>query len=347
MEELQSEGTSIHELNTEIGDLLLQIQEVITGLGLRIKQKVVQTANVLCMLHLLVFVAIFLYVGFYYTFMPTASFITPVHFHYRKLSHSVSSFPVSNFSLLMSNKKQVMTPGQPYHITLDLEMPESPTNMELGMFLVKMSCYSHDGQTVDSSMQTTMLHYRSYLLQTLETLMLLPLMLMGVIEQKQHVLVELYSSYIDSSYKPATGAVIEIHSQRVQIYKAQLYIHAHFSGIRYVLYYFPFTSAVVGVMTNFMFLTGIILVGFVQDSSLWTRLFLHLNKPNMRRDDIQGNAYQYERNTHCTEAKTHLSDPSNIRPSGIEDSSSDKMEGNFNAEVKETAKTNDLSDLYD
>lgn len=83
MEELQSEGTSIHELNTEIGDLLLQIQEVITGLGLRIKQKVVQTANVLCMLHLLVFVAIFLYVGFYYTFMPTASFITPVHFHYR------------------------------------------------------------------------------------------------------------------------------------------------------------------------------------------------------------------------------------------------------------------------
>ncbi|KAF5900251.1 seipin-like isoform X2, partial [Clarias magur] len=146
-----------------------------------------------------------------------------------------------------------------------------------------------------------MLHYRSYLLQTLETLMLLPLMLMGVIEQKQHVLVELYSSYIDSAYKLATGAVIEIHSQRVQIYKAQLYIHAHFSGVRYVLYYFPFTSAVVGVMTNFMFLTGIILIGFVQDSSLWTRLFFGVwNKPNVRRDDMQGNAYQCERNTRCT-----------------------------------------------
>lgn len=44
-----------------------------------------------------------------------------------------------------------------------------------------------------------MLHYRSYLLQTLETLILLPLMLMGVTEQKQHVLVEIYSSYVDSS----------------------------------------------------------------------------------------------------------------------------------------------------
>lgn len=47
-----------------------------------------------------------------------------------------------------------MTPGQPYQITLDLEMPESPTNMELGMFLVKMSCYSNDGLILDVSMQT-------------------------------------------------------------------------------------------------------------------------------------------------------------------------------------------------
>lgn len=83
MADLNTEGPSTHELNTEIEDLLRQIHQVITGLGLRIKQKVVQTANVLCMLQLLVFVAIFLYVSFYYTFMPTASFATPVHFHYR------------------------------------------------------------------------------------------------------------------------------------------------------------------------------------------------------------------------------------------------------------------------
>lgn len=51
-----------------------------------------------------------------------------------------------------------MTPDQPYQITLDLEMPESPTNMELGMFLVKMSCYSLDGQTVGASMRTVGMH---------------------------------------------------------------------------------------------------------------------------------------------------------------------------------------------
>ncbi|XP_026774069.1 BSCL2 lipid droplet biogenesis associated, seipin, like [Pangasianodon hypophthalmus] len=345
MEDLNTEGPSIHELNTEIGDLLLQFHKVITGLGLRIKQKVVQTASVLCMLQLLIFVAIFLYVSFYYTFMPTASFVTPVHFYYRTVSDSVCSFPVANFSLLNNGKKQVMTPGQPYQITLDLEMPESPTNMELGMFLVKISCYSYDGQTVHASKQATMLHYRSYLLQTLETLTLLPLMLMGVIEQKQHVPVELYSSYVDSSYKPTVGAVIEIHSQQVQIYKAQLYIHAHFSGIRYVLYHFPFTSAVVGVMSNFMFLSMIILIGFVQNSSLWPHLrFGKWNKPRERREDILEDTYQCERNTHseenCTGTKTHLLDPSEIRSSDIMDSSSDKMEESiFDTEVKEMVKT--------
>ncbi|KAK2838661.1 hypothetical protein Q7C36_013475 [Tachysurus vachellii] len=320
MEDLNAEGPIIHELNTEISNLLLQIHKVITELGLKIKEKVVQTANVLFMLQLMIFVAIFLYISFYYTFMPTASLVTPVHFHYRMFSECVCSFPVANFSLLR-NKKQVMTPGQLYKITLDLEMPESPTNIELGMFLVKMSCYSHDGQTVDASLHTTMLHYRSYLLQTLETLMLLPLMLMGVIEQKQHVLVELYSAYVDSSYNPAIGAVIEIHSQQVQIYKAQLYIHAHFSGIRYVLYHFPFASAVVGVMSNFMFLGVIILIGFVQDSTLWPYLHFNAwNEPIERIADIPE-----DRNTqeNCAGAKRHLLDPSGS--SDIMDSSSDKM----------------------
>lgn len=83
MENMSAERPVIHELNSEISDLLLQIHKVVTELALRIKEKVMQTAEVLCMLQLLIFVAIFLYVSFYYTFMPSASFITPVYFYYR------------------------------------------------------------------------------------------------------------------------------------------------------------------------------------------------------------------------------------------------------------------------
>jgi len=46
---------------------------------------------------------------------------------------------------------QVMTYGQPYQISLELEMPESPANQEQGMFLVKISPYSKTNQIVDIS----------------------------------------------------------------------------------------------------------------------------------------------------------------------------------------------------
>lgn len=40
--------------------------------------------------------------------------------------------------------------GQPYRVSLELEMPESPVNEQLGMFMVKMSCYTKDGTIVST-----------------------------------------------------------------------------------------------------------------------------------------------------------------------------------------------------
>lgn len=40
--------------------------------------------------------------------------------------------------------------------------------------------------------------------------------------------------YVCGQYAPSVTAVIEILSDKVQIYSSHLYIHAHFTGIRYV-----------------------------------------------------------------------------------------------------------------
>lgn len=104
-----------------------------------------------------------------------------------------------------------------------------------------------------------MLRYRSGLLRTLGTLLFLPAFLSGAIEQKQVLEVELFSDYTDDpvsgalhalvqikqnkptvihffftmfQYAPSVTAVIEILSNKVQIYSSQLYVHAHFTGIR-------------------------------------------------------------------------------------------------------------------
>ncbi|XP_010221154.1 PREDICTED: seipin, partial [Tinamus guttatus] len=167
----------------------------------------------------------------------------------------------------------VMMYGQLYRISLDLELPESPANRDLGMFMVSMSCYTKGGRVVATSARSAMLHYRSGLLRTLDTLLFSGLFLSGFAEQKQTVEVELYSDYREDSYAPTVGAVLEIQSKRIQLYGAQLRIHAHFTGWRYLLYNFPVTSALLGIASNFAFLSVIVLFSYLQWvwGSVWPR----------------------------------------------------------------------------
>ncbi|XP_016132939.1 BSCL2 lipid droplet biogenesis associated, seipin, like isoform X4 [Sinocyclocheilus grahami] len=258
MEEFDSEDSGVQDVGPQINGLLVQILETMSVPLVRIRQKLLEMAILICVILLVFWVALFLYGSFYYSFIPTANFITPVYFFYSRTDcpsphHSVCSFPVANVSLLKNGKHQVMTYGQPYRITLELEMPESPANRELGMFLVKMTPYSKAGQIVDISARSA-----------LGTVVFSPMLLTGASEQKQSVIVELYSEFKDDSYNPTVGAIIEIHSQHIQIYRAHLYVFAHFTGIRYLLYRFPLISALIGVMSNFTFLSLIIVLSFLQ-----------------------------------------------------------------------------------
>lgn len=267
-EELSSEDSGVQDAGPQIRGLVVEILQMMSVLLIWMRQKALEVAIIICVILLVFWVALFLYGSFYYSFMPTANFIAPVNFFYRtdcpSPHHPMCSFPTANVSLLKSGKHQVMTYGQPYQITLELEMPESPTNQQLGMFLVTITPYSKAGQIIGVSSRSAMLHYRSSLLQTLGTLVFSPMFLSGMSEQKQSVTVELFSEFKDDSYKPIVGAMLEIHSPNIQIYKANLYIFAHFTGIRYLLYQFPLISTLMGVMTNFAFLSLIIVLSFLQ-----------------------------------------------------------------------------------
>ncbi|XP_062454872.1 seipin isoform X2 [Rhea pennata] len=250
------------------GPLLQWAQEAGSMLLLRVRRTVLQTAILFCVALLLLWVSVFLYGSFYYSYMPTVSFVSPVHYSFRTDCSSpgpeLCSFPTANISLVKGNRDKVMMYGQLYRISLELELPESPVNQELGMFMVAMTCYTKGGRAVASSARAAMLHYRSGLLRTLDTLAFAGLFLSGFAEQKQTVEVELYSDYREDSYAPTVGAVLEIQSKRIQLYGAQLRIHAHFTGLRYLLYNFPITSALLGVASNFAFLSVIVLFSYLQ-----------------------------------------------------------------------------------
>lgn len=262
-----------------IGQVLVKIQYAVFIAMSRARQRLVQLSIVFSFVFLLLWIAAFLYGTFYYSYMPQATFSAPVNYYYRTDCESPASFlcsyPMANISLIR-NKKHALTFGQPYRMSLQLEMPDSPTNRELGMFMIKTTCFSQDGEQVASSARSgkhqlsasssrfSILRYRSDLLRTLGTLLFLPAFLTGAAEQKQVLEVELFSDFTDNPYAPSVTAVIEIMSSKVQIYSSDLYIHAHFSGIRYLLYYFPVISAIVGVSSNFIFLSFIFIFSYMR-----------------------------------------------------------------------------------
>ncbi|XP_040904112.1 seipin-like isoform X2 [Toxotes jaculatrix] len=275
-----------------LGRVLLRLQDAVAMAMFSIRRRVIQGFVVFSVVLLLLLLAAFLYGSFYYSYMPRAAFSTPVHYYYRTDCESPASFlcsyPVANVSL-MRNKKHVLTFGQAYRITLQLEMPESPANEELGMFMIRTTCFSRDGGHIASSSRSSMLRYRSELLRTLGTLLFLPAFLIGATEQKQVLEVELFPDYTDDPYAPSNTAVIEILSNKVQIYSSQLYIHAHFTGIRYLLFYFPVLSALVGVSSNFIFLSVLFILSYM-------RLLMRVEwKPEQIRTD--GPVSEREKNT--------------------------------------------------
>ncbi|XP_033927750.1 seipin [Melopsittacus undulatus] len=221
-----------------------------------------------CAALLLLWASLFLYGTFYYSYVPTVAFVRPVHYAFRTDCGSpgpeLCSFPTANVSLLGGNREKVLLYGQLYRISLELELPESPVNRALGMFMVTITCYGAGGRPLATAARPAMLHYRSRLLRTLDTVAFALLFLSGFAEQKQTVEVELYSQYREDSYEPTVGAVLEIQSKRIQLYRAQLRVHAHFTGLRYLLYHFPVTSAVLGVAGNFALLSLLLLAGYLQ-----------------------------------------------------------------------------------
>ncbi|XP_061461939.1 seipin [Rhineura floridana] len=271
------------------GPFLLWAQEVVMLLMLRVRRTVLQTAILLCVLLLLLWISIFLYGSFYYSYMPTVSYVSPVHYQFRTdCGHpgpELCSFPVANVSFIKDSRDRVLMYGQPYRISLELELPESLVNQNLGMFMVVISCYTKGGRIISSSARSAMLHYRSNLLQILDTLAFASFFLSGFSEQKQTVEVELYSDYKEDSYTPTIGAVIEIQTTKIQIYGAHLRIHAHFTGLRYLLYNFPVTSAILGVASNFTFLSVIVLFSYLQWlwGSMWPRESLSLQLSGRER----------------------------------------------------------------
>lgn len=212
--------------------------------------------------------SVFLYTSFYFTYMPDESITWPMNFHYQSCQDrpGICSNPYAIISVTDPTRGSVLARGQKYRVVVDIEMPESPTNQRIGMFLINMSMRTHSGQILRKSSRSTMLRYRSSLLHTISTVTFSPLLLYGIQEEKQMVTVELFSQYEEDPVTPLSDVHVELESRFVELYGAQLRIHAIFSGLRYLMYHYPLVSAAMGIGICMVFLSAVVIFSWYQFS---------------------------------------------------------------------------------
>nr|CAH0111538.1 unnamed protein product [Daphnia galeata] len=214
----------------------------------------------------ILWLSVFIYVTFYYSYVPAISHIRPVHLEFNSCQDAlgVCSNPSANVTL--THQRQLLQSNQPYNIIIDLELPESEANKQLGMFMVQVTLTGKNGKFIAISKRSAMLRYKSWILHFLGTVMFSPAMLLGpIMEEKQILKVEMFSEFLEAPDNPVTNVKVEIESRWVQLYSAKLRIQAEFVGLRYFMFYWPTISATIGVSTHVVLLS--FLVGYI-----WYRL---------------------------------------------------------------------------
>ncbi|KAH9494408.1 Berardinelli-Seip congenital lipodystrophy 2 (seipin) [Bulinus truncatus] len=168
----------------------------------------------------------------------------------------VCSFPSGNVTFWNDEGTilEVLTVGQAYTVDVELEIPDSPANRDLGMFLVVVQMYDRTGHVSLTTQRSVMVKYRSIILRMLDLLLWIPFYFLGISEQKHNILVNMFTHYVDDYYHPSVGATVEVYSHKIEIYSATIKFAAKFSGLKYFLYHWPVISGLCAFIGNFFIL---------------------------------------------------------------------------------------------
>lgn len=204
-----------------------------------------------------------LYGVFLQLYIPTVEISRPVYFNFKVCDTGkcdgggLCSYPSANVSFKTNDRTrhEFLGAGQHYRVDLDLDLPDTPTNRDMGMFQVMINMFDSEGNVSAQSKRPAMIKYRSVVIRMLDMFIFLPFYFTGVMEQKHLLTVELFDNFADDYYHPSVGAYIELHHHHIQFYSAKLKFLARFNGLKYMLYYWPITSALLGILCNSFVIT--------------------------------------------------------------------------------------------
>ncbi|EGG21824.1 hypothetical protein DFA_01710 [Cavenderia fasciculata] len=214
------------------------------------------------------FISLINYAVLYSYFVPKVSSEEPLYFDFNGHRSVVATTEVA-----VSFQR-----SQLYDIYLNLEMPESPKNEDMGMFMVCLDLDSQDKwnpHKLLSVCRPATIKYRSPIIKSIKSVLMSIPYIFGLYEEKQELSISLVEDLPFKRFYQTVSASISILNKNIQIYSARLSFQAKLSGLEYYMYYYPILSFFIGFCS--LFVTWMCIVSFILVSIY---VYRHFNNPH-------------------------------------------------------------------
>ncbi|KAF4129844.1 putative adipose-regulatory protein (Seipin) [Phytophthora infestans] len=153
----------------------------------------------------------------------------------------------------------VLVPGVTYDVIVELTVPESRTNAEVGVFMVSTTLYSNQERGLAASARPVTLHDMPASVRWMRLAFWLMPYALGFTEPAQTLRVTAINGYQESAEYPLTRVDIELNTPKLQVYSAKLTVIAQLTGLRYLMYHWAVPTAILFIL-NIVFLEALALI---------------------------------------------------------------------------------------
>ncbi|KAH3765847.1 bscl2 protein [Pelomyxa schiedti] len=142
-------------------------------------------------------------------------------------------------------------------------MPESPANVNLGMFMVSLDIQDHRGASVLHSARPSRIKYRTEPIRFLESMVQAIPIILGYMDQAQTLVIPLMEKAIEQDSHPFYKVTLQLSKPQIEVYSAELILTANLHGLAYFLYHYCYTTAIIIICAIFWTLFVFFLIAWI------------------------------------------------------------------------------------
>jgi hypothetical protein len=152
----------------------------------------------------------------------------------------------------------VLVPGVKYDVIVELDMPESRVNMDVGMFMLSTELRTQNHALLASSVRAAIVRDSHTLVRWMRVAFWAVPYALGFSDPTQKVTVLAINGFTESKQNPTTEVVVRLNNPELQVYAAKLTIIAQLTGFRYLMYHWSVPTAIL-VILNIAFVEALAL----------------------------------------------------------------------------------------